>query len=144
MSDRLYPDAAVEFEQRILDRERVRAVTRVGSQLLHDAELKTMPDMITDSLLVRLETTVLTELVAEEVAEVDFLRPASWWEALKAEHPRLYRWWRWPLRPLEVRHTIETRTVRWERRATFPHNERVFPRELGPVVYQERVEGADR
>ena len=92
--------------------------------------------MIAEMAVARLETFVLTEHLVGETKDVEFSYevPATWWDHYKHEHLH----WGWVHRhpPRYTTHT-QTRTVRFDRYATFPHSTIEVPGLGTQVIHEE-------
>ncbi len=120
---------AAHYREVVLDRVKVASRGHITREALADrAEVSLMLDMVTDSLIVNLESFVLghdRKTVRWQLVEY---RPASWWEYLKRRHAP-----RWFLDRYPVKHQRHERTLSLPLRSLYP--EAPAPPGLGPVVF---------
>lgn len=129
----------------VLSLDKVAAMLPVG---LQQVELIESESFLRDELVYRLSGFVLSEHLAADTQTDSREFPASWWDHAKlsaadwaAGHRHLGRPVRWFVvkkRPPRMKR-VEF-SVTWHRAATRPHSTIKVPDQLGPVVYQERVE----
>lgn len=105
--------------------------TRFGSGV----RFRAMVNRAAHDAVIRLETYLLRRTVGTVRHEVTFECPASWWQALKAEHAPAWIRRRWP-----VRMRTEVRTVNVELYDVFPESKMIVP-ELGAPIRLCRIEG---
>jgi hypothetical protein len=105
--------------------------------MLEQADLTVVADHLSDMLVVKLQTYVLTEHLADHTQARTTLVPAGWLDHLKRDHPdAARRWsrWVWRLAPPTMRPIVLT--VTWTDRAAYPQATLRLPPnpKLGPVV----------
>ena len=117
------------FEQIYLDRVKVAAQGHVTRAALADRAVAfQMIDMLADSMIVQMETTVLGHNRRSIEWQLVEYRPDGWWQYLKRRHAPRWILRRWPVKLL--RHE---RTLRLPMRTLYP--EHPVPGGLGPVVF---------
>lgn len=120
-----FPPPVREF---LLDRLKIRANGHITRDLLDGAVVREMVDMLTDSLLVSLETVVLghdRKTISWQLTEY---RPDGWLQYLKRRHAPRWILKRWP-----VQMKRHERTLTLPVRSLYP--EAPKPPGLGPVVF---------
>lgn len=130
------PQAELNLEHGILERLRFKSNARIGAQVLHDAHIDIVEDVIRHDLLVSLETALLADRIDTRYER----HPKTWRDHFKVEHPRSVHWWSKFVWNLIV---PEYEKYRFTDYATFPYNSYVVPRTpsgtLGKVVYYRQV-----
>jgi hypothetical protein len=130
----------VSHDQIILDQIKVGVTHRVTRQVAESLRIETWRDDLVDGLVYGLSAYVLAHQLGPDRIEREesttFIRPATWWQAWKEEHPRVWRGWlarRWPVRTLTATRTL-TLTVDLRRYRTFPLATINYPAALGRPV----------
>lgn len=114
----------------MLERLRMAALKTIPAGVMANLKLETFPDLIGDSLVFALTTTVLAERLAEETRTFHFSWPRGPWQRFKRRHHRLQK--RFRVKYVHADATVEVRS--W---ATFPESTLNHP-DLGrPVILQE-------
>jgi hypothetical protein len=136
--DRLSPTAPVDLGGAILERLQVACSASVMPQVVNDARVDVISDMV-GRLTFRLSTYVLAERLASHTESATDQVPATWWDHWKHDHPRALTWslrlmwtgpgmsrprfgrrltrWLWLRPPGYQKRTL---TVTWTDWATFP------------------------
>jgi hypothetical protein len=156
----LDPRAEVAFRELVLERLKVASVGRISRQLLVEAEIRTVMEMMADQLAVELSAHVLAHSTVRKQHRLVVEYPATAWDHVKATlarwtwqgggvkvhglrtepHPaprrlrRLVSWW---LRRHPVRVTAEAVSVDFSEYATFPEAQIAYPKDLGRVVFAQ-------
>ena len=132
------PQETVAFEKVVLQRLRAMQQVRIGSQLLHDAQISIISDT-PEWLLARLETQLLAERIQKTVNTS--AHPKTWRDHFKQEHPRLICWWsRWIWNLTRPQLRPEFYEINdW---ATYPFNSYIPPENkyLGSPVFYRQVD----
>lgn len=125
----LNPDEGQVVRELVFDRLKVAAHASVTRQVLvENARVTTAVDMLSDNLLVQLESFVIGDDRKTVRWRLVEYRPASWWEYLKRRHAP-----RWFLDRYPVKHQRHERTLSLPVRSLYP--EVPVPPGLGPVVF---------
>jgi len=120
-------DVAIMAKELILEKLDIACMTSVNPQLLEDATIDVVADMILDDFLVHLRTHVYAERVDEVMR--DWIAPADWWQAFKDRWFPAWAKRRWPVR-------FNYEHVELKRYVTFPENTYLWPKALGRPVIQ--------
>jgi hypothetical protein len=147
---RITGDAALQAQTMVLSKLRVAGRMRIGPQLLHDMKYTQMLDHLTGDLIAQIETTVLAEQIGGEdiVRSENVVHELSVidgrWQRFKDRHRKSWwlGWfvsWRPPRTITDTKRTTVTLRVGVKDYAAFPQNTRVYPEELGAVVYQRHT-----
>src|SRR6266567_2486695 len=84
-------DQALDLESVALERLQVAAQATLTPQVLADAKLDVIR-YTADQLLMRLESYVLAQHLADHTETATVRVPASWWDHWKDAHPRVLAW----------------------------------------------------
>jgi hypothetical protein len=132
----------VTIEQRVLEPIKVAAAAKLSAAVIHDLKFETAVEMMTNEMVMRLSSRIYGEQLDSETFErtVRWLEPRSRRDHLKLalydSRGRIDRWLmrRYPVLWNEQERTLRVEVKRW---ATFPDQQRIYPPELGRVVYQQ-------
>jgi hypothetical protein len=131
------PDPAVELERVVLERLKIAAAASVTREVLAGAGVRVVADHLTQQLMVKLESYVLAEHLADTTDTRTVQVPATALDHLKRDHPHAFAWWqRWVWLARPPRMAAITLTTTWTDRAAYPHARLALPPhpKLGPVV----------
>ena len=120
-------DVAIMAKELILEKLDIACMTSVNPQLLEDATIDIVADMILDDFLIHLRTYVYAERVDEVMR--DWIAPTDWWQAFKDRWFPAWAKRRWPVR-------FNYEHVELKRYVTFPENTHLWPKALGRPVIQ--------
>lgn len=133
-------DAAATFQTATLEWIKAAGVAHLSPYLIESLDLRAevVPEL-GRQLVAQLTAHVLADKLPPERLErsetVTLDVPATWWQAWKAEHPRLWRGWlaeRWPVRMITHERTARL-VVDLTRYVTYPEQHHLSPK-LGDFV----------
>jgi hypothetical protein len=106
--------------KRVMTKLRVGSVTRVSQEVLDGTDVNMVADIVSDVLVMHLETKIWAEPARWATATEEFLVPATVWQHFKQDH--MPQWFkdRWPVQMTRHRVNVEAKEWRIYPQSTIP------------------------